>query len=130
MSKFRRVQPHGRNNARGRSVHISELQLQPINPRDLERLRRSGRVAYRHEGDFWNAYYALPDTMKGAIFIGCIRIKAIEGNDLRRQQFMDMMWETVRDTLREAKAVELVRGDEEPAPEHERENHDKPEQIN
>ncbi len=26
-----------------------------------------GRLAMRHEGNFWNAYYAMPDTMDGAI---------------------------------------------------------------
>ena len=35
-----------------------------------QKMAEIGRLAMRHEGNFWNAYFALPDTMEGAIPLG------------------------------------------------------------
>lgn len=59
-----------------------------------------GRLALRHEGKFWNAYYALPDSMDQAILLGSIAIAAVERQD-RKQAFMDLMRDVVGDLLQE-----------------------------
>jgi hypothetical protein len=82
-------------------------------------LEKIGRLAMREEGRFWNAYYALPGTMKDSIFIGSIQMAFVA--DLRRkQQFMDMMRDCVADILEEQTGVRPTWGGEEIAPEHER----------
>lgn len=79
-----------------------------------------GRLALRHEGKFWNAYYALPDSMDQAILLGSIAIAAVERQD-RKQAFMDLMREVVGDLLEE-KAGQRPTWPEgaQPAPEAER----------
>jgi hypothetical protein len=64
--------------------------------------KQVGRLALRVEGDNWNAYYALPDTMEDAIFLGSIRIGALIDNEPRKQAFMDLMRDVVADGLEEA----------------------------
>lgn len=60
-----------------------------------------GRLAMRHEGNNWNAYYALPGTMSGAIPLGSIAMRGIIGNAERKQVFMDMMRDMVADIIEE-----------------------------
>jgi hypothetical protein len=60
-----------------------------------------GRLAMRHEGEHWNAYYALPDSMDGAIFLGSIKIAAARRNEDIKERFMNLMWEVVADILEE-----------------------------
>ena len=50
-----------------------------------------GRLVMRVEGRSWNAYYALPDTMDGAVYLGTIRMAAVTGNLERKQAFADLM---------------------------------------
>ncbi len=38
----------------------------------MEQKKEVGRLAFRVEGDNWNAYFAKQDTMAGAIFMGSI----------------------------------------------------------
>jgi hypothetical protein len=73
-------------------------------------LEKIGRLAMREEGRFWNAYYALPGTMKDSIFIGSIQMAFVA--DLRR--------DCVADILEEQTGVRPTWGGEEIAPEHER----------
>jgi hypothetical protein len=61
---------------------------------------RFGRLAMRHEGDFWNAYYALPNTMDHAIFLGSIAMRFVE-NAERRAVFLALMREAVSDMIEE-----------------------------
>jgi F0F1-type ATP synthase membrane subunit a len=80
-----------------------------------------GRLAMRQEGTMWNAYYALSDTMKGAIPIGSIAMNAVRGNPERKDAFMGMMAEFVAEMLKEATGADVVdMTDVHPAPEHER----------
>lgn len=60
-----------------------------------------GRLAMRHEGNNWNAYYALPGTMTGAIPLGSIAMRGIVANAERKQAFMDMMRDMVADIIEE-----------------------------
>jgi hypothetical protein len=74
----------------------------------------------RTEGDLWVAYYALPNTMDDAIFLGSIRLQFVEDAE-RRLIFMELMKEAVGDILEEntGERPQWPEG-EQPAPEHER----------
>lgn len=79
-----------------------------------------GRLALREEGENWNAYYALPGTMEGAIFLGSIRLALVQRKD-RKRAFMNLMRECVGDILEREVGVRPSWPDgEQPAPEHER----------
>lgn len=79
-----------------------------------------GRLAMRHEGENWNAYYAMPGTMEGAIFLGSIRMGAVVDNAERKQAFMLMMRDIVTDIIESHTGYRPTWGGPERAPEHER----------
>lgn len=81
-----------------------------------------GRLAMRHEGDNWNAYYALNDTMDGAVFLGSIRM-TIVADPKHKRAFMDLMQAAVADIIEEKIGVRPTWGGEKAAPEHERAGH-------
>jgi hypothetical protein len=85
-----------------------------------EKQMQIGRLAMRHEGENWNAYYALPDSMNEPIFLGSIRMGAIANNDVRKLAFMGMMRDIVSDIIEEETGVRPIWGGPERAPEHER----------
>jgi hypothetical protein len=67
-------------------------------------MEKMGRLAMRREGKWWNAYYAVPDTMEGAIQLGSIAMAFVQGGELqvkRKEAFMDFMRECVGDILEE-----------------------------
>lgn len=74
----------------------------------------------RVEGTLWCAYFALPNTMDGALFLGSIRLAFVEDKK-RRHLFMELMKNAVGDLL-EQKMGERPNwpNAEQPAPEHER----------
>ena len=78
-----------------------------------------GRLAMRVEGDDWRAYYALNDTMEGALPLGSIRM-AIVSIPARKQAFMDLMRDAVADIIEEKVGARPSWGDAKRAPEHER----------
>ena len=59
---------------------------------------RIGRLAMREEDNKWVAYYARPDTMDGAAWLGAVHV-SIASNPFRRQQFLNMMTDIVADIL-------------------------------
>jgi hypothetical protein len=77
-----------------------------------------GRVALRVEGDWWVAYYALPNTMDGAIEMGRVLMALVRQNK-RKKAFMDLMRSAVGEFLKDATGVQpdFITRD---APEHER----------
>ena len=81
-----------------------------------------GRVAMRVEGEMWNAYYALPDSMADAIFLGSIRLATVRDNPARKQAFIELMREIIGDIMEENTGVRPT-WDINPAPEHERSGH-------
>lgn len=85
--------------------------------------RQIGRLAMRHEGDFWNAYYAMPDTMDGALHLGSLHM-GIATRPEFKARFMAMMQEAVAVIIREKTGAQ-VDWPESPhrAPEHERSGH-------
>ena len=64
-----------------------------------------GFLAMWREGQNWNAYYALQNTMEGAVFLGSISLGAIVDNPDRKEAFMQMMCDIVADLI-EAKTGE------------------------
>jgi hypothetical protein len=77
----------------------------------------------RHEGNFWNAYYAMPDTMDGAILLGSIAMRFVANPD-RKERFMAMMKEAVSDIIAERTGATATWPDgPQPAPQHERAGH-------
>lgn len=77
----------------------------------------------RHEGKFWNAYYALPGSMDDAILLGSVAMRFV-GTPERRTQFMDFMREAVSDVIFDEVGVRptWLEGAH-PAPEHEKAGH-------
>lgn len=82
-----------------------------------------GRLALRHEGANWNAYYALPGTMDGAIFLGSIAMRFVQDIG-RKNAFMEMMREAVSDLIEEQTGQRPTWPEGvQAAPEHERAGH-------
>lgn len=77
-----------------------------------------GRLALRVEGDWWVAYYALPDTMKDAMELARIRMGIVQ-DQRRKQAFMDLLRDVIGEFL---EATVGARPDfvVNSAPEHER----------
>lgn len=80
----------------------------------------TGRLAMRIEGDNWNAYYALTDSMQESVFLGSIRIGAVARNEARKIAFMQMMRDVVSDMIETATGERPTWGAIIMAPEHER----------
>jgi hypothetical protein len=79
-----------------------------------------GRMAFREEGEHWNAYYALPNTMEGAIWLGSIAMRFVE-RPARKEQFMSLMRECFGDVMEQVIGQRPTWPDGvQPAPEHER----------
>jgi hypothetical protein len=79
-----------------------------------------GRVAFREEGPIWAAYWAKPDTMKGAIPLGSIHMSAVRSIPGVRERFVELMRDVVSDVVRDVAGVRPEWGEHERAPEHER----------
>jgi hypothetical protein len=95
--------------------------LEPTPPATKE--QQIGRLAMRHEGEFWNAYYAEANTMEGALLLGSVRMKIVE-NEERKMIFMNMMRDAVGDILKAVTGQSPI-WPTKPyrAPEHERSGH-------
>lgn len=88
-----------------------------------DELVKVGRVAFRIEGNMWNAYYALPGTMEGAAHIGSIVMAAVRNNPARKEEFQKMMRSIVAEILEGITGGEPVWGESQSAPEHEKAGH-------
>jgi hypothetical protein len=83
-----------------------------------------GRLAMRHEGASWNAYYAMTDSMADAIPLGSIAMRFIVNNPERKIAFMDFMRDAVSDLIEETTGVRPTWPEgAHAAPEHERAGH-------
>ena len=83
----------------------------------MDKGQKIGRLAMRVEGEFWVGYYALPNTMEGAIALGSIRMWA---DAHAKGTFMQLMWTLVADTLEKETGQRPEHYGIETAPEHER----------
>lgn len=88
----------------------------------MSKLSQVGRVAFRVEGDNWNVYWALPDTMEDAVFIASTRFATVNGKPERKKQFMAFIRAAIGDIFEEqyGKRPEWPDPDGKPAPDHER----------
>lgn len=83
--------------------------------------QKVGRLALREEGNWWKAYYAMPDTMKGAILLGQIHMKFVVDRPERKNSFVSLMRAAVGDIIEEAFGDRPTWPEGlHPAPEHER----------
>lgn len=78
-----------------------------------------GRLAMRVEGDWWVAYYALPETMNDAVELGRIRM-GIVAEWSAKEIFMALMRDAVAAMLKETTGETPEWKEPWPAPEHER----------
>lgn len=87
----------------------------------MNQLAQIGRLAFRHEGDWWVVYWA-PETttMAGAVELGRVAIRLVESKQ-RRDQFMQFARDIYADMVEGALGVRPQFPTEpQPAPEHER----------
>ena len=79
-----------------------------------------GRVAMRQEGGFWVGYYAMPESMEGAIELARIKMSLIIGKPERKDFFMLMVADCANDLVEEITGTRPYQGGERPAPKHEK----------
>ncbi len=72
-----------------------------------KKTKTAGRLAMRQEGDLWKAYYAMPDTMEGALLLGTIQMRLVY-DDRRREAFINLMKEALTDVMKEIAGGEVV----------------------
>jgi hypothetical protein len=79
------------------------------------------RLAFRIEGEWWNAYMTDTDTMKRAVHLGAIRKTLAEAHPKLKNDFMDLMKRSFELVLRTLASAQVT-GWETPvkAPEEER----------
>jgi len=80
-----------------------------------------GRLAFRVEGNLWVAYYALPNTMNDAIFLGSIQM-AIVQDFSTKHIFMSLMRDAVSAIIKAQSGhdSDWPEPDGRPAPQHEK----------
>lgn len=78
------------------------------------------RLAFREEGEFWNAYIASTDTMAGSFLIGSIRMAAVRRGSKAKLAFMDAMKASMAAAIKEMGVDVTGWSDPVDAPSHER----------
>jgi hypothetical protein len=79
-----------------------------------------GRLAFRVEGEFWNAYYARADSMKDAMLLGSLHMR-LASLEPSKRQFMALMQSAFTVLFKDATGATLAWPEgPQPAPEHER----------
>lgn len=73
-----------------------------------------GRIAFRVEGNWWVAYYALPDTLEEALELARIQMSIVQDIG-RKQTFMNLCLEYIAEVVPAFQVTERR-----PAPEHEK----------
>jgi hypothetical protein len=79
-----------------------------------------GRLALRGEGPDWNAYYAMPHTMEGALPLGSIKMAIVTANPTLKQAFMALMRDVDAAMIKDGTGISPTWGNPETAPERER----------
>jgi hypothetical protein len=78
-----------------------------------------GRLAFRQEGAFWNAFWAPNQhNMDKALLIGSIRLSVVEGRI--REDFMDLMKASFDNIVKDKMGRKPTWGAPKAAPENER----------
>lgn len=78
------------------------------------------RLAFRVEGDWWNAYVAPTESMNNALLLGSIRMTAVVGKPKCKAAFMELMKESMGDFVRSIGSEVTAWNDPVTAPEHEK----------
>ena len=80
------------------------------------------RIAMRLEGDRINAYYAAPDTMEGALWLGALAKSVADASPEAWERFKRVMRTAAADAIRATSGDPNanIEFGEEAAPEHER----------
>jgi hypothetical protein len=78
------------------------------------------RLAFRHEGDFVNAYMAKPETMDGATLLGSMRKTMLDESTEVWEAWKDLMRLAFGNMIKGALGIDAEWGDEKRASEHER----------
>jgi hypothetical protein len=89
----------------------------------MSEMKGLGRIAFRHEGEMWNAYYAEPGTMEGALLLGSIRFVTIASDPEAKEAFMALMQAVVNLALKQMTGRLPTWDAPSPAPESERSGH-------
>ena len=87
--------------------------------KDGREKKQVGRLAFRVEGDKWTCYYARPDTMDGAVWMGTVKTGIVRDPE-RKEMFMALMRHALNDFLEEKLGSRVEMWDEHLAPESER----------
>jgi len=86
--------------------------------------QKAGRLAFRQEGEYWNAYFAEPNTMHGALHLGSIRIRFVspgmKNHEEIKAAFMNVMMDAMGAMLENVVGPVTWPDPPEPAPESER----------
>lgn len=80
-----------------------------------------GKLAMRHEGSWWVAYYVMPG--EPPMELARIDMRLVHESEPRRQQFMKLAKDVTADFIEAVTGIRPVMGSEEPAPESERAGH-------
>lgn len=81
------------------------------------------RLAFRQEGNFWNAYVAGMGTMDKSFLLGSIMMGVVANRPDRKAAFMDLMKDAFADAAQAVTGERPAVFDERPAPETERAGH-------
>lgn len=77
--------------------------------------RKVGRIAFRVEGDWWVAYYAMPNSMADALELARIQMAIVADHPWRKDTFMKLIQHYVKEIV---PAFEIA--EQQTAPQHER----------
>lgn len=81
--------------------------------------QKIGRIAMRKEGDVWMAYYAMPGTMDGALFLGSLHM-GFASDPEHKHSFMTLIRACVSDIIYEKTGLRPTWNAPKAAPEIER----------
>jgi hypothetical protein len=74
----------------------------------MSEVKQVGRLAMRVEGNWWTAYYALPDTMEEAFRLGQVHMSVVQ-DETRKQAFMDIFKSFIAEVIM-SDAGEIITG--------------------
>jgi hypothetical protein len=88
----------------------------------MDKKTEIGRLALRHEGEWWNAYWAPNQhNMEKALLLGTIRMSCVRGSI--REEFIDLMRRSFANIVKDETGLDPTWDGEKPAPERERSGH-------
>lgn len=86
----------------------------------LRNTAKVGRLAFRVEGELWNAYWApSQSSMDGAVHLGSLRMSVARIPDIK-QEFFELMRHAFSAAAKDLIGSEPIWDDPKPAPDHER----------